>query len=72
MEAEGAALRPRDLQVYKKAFSAAVRIHQASEKWPKHELYGGLADQIRRASKGICANLVEGLAKVGSAEQRRF
>lgn len=65
-------LRPRELSVYKKAFAAAIVIHGASETWPKHELYGGLADQMRRASRGICANLAEGLAKRGDAEQKRF
>ena len=65
-------LKARDLEVYKKAFASAVEIHRVSENWPKHELYGGLAEQMRRASRSICANLVEGLAKMGSAEQRRF
>lgn len=65
-------MRPRDLEVYKRAYAAAVKIHHASDTWPKHELYGGMADQIRRSSKGICANIAEGLAKYGAPEQRRF
>ena len=62
----------RELEVYKRAFRAAVMIHESALNWPKYEIYGGLADQIRRATRGICANLAEGLAKKGEAEQRRF
>lgn len=65
-------MRGRDLEVYKKAFSVSLNLHKLSDTWPKHELFGGLADQMRRASRGICANLVEGLAKVGAKEQQRF
>ncbi|MGB0719671.1 MAG: four helix bundle protein, partial [Bdellovibrionales bacterium] len=31
--------------------------------FPKTEQYSGVADQMRRASKGICANIAEGYAK---------
>ena len=30
---------------------------------PKEEQFNGIADQIRRATKGICANLAEGFGK---------
>lgn len=64
---------PHDLEVYKLAYQRALQLHKASLAWPKYEQYGGLADQIRRASKGICANIVEGLNKQGTAlEERRF
>jgi four helix bundle protein len=65
-------MRIRDLDVYRRAFRCAVDIGNVSKTWPKDELYNGLTDQIRRAARGICANLVEGLAKNGEAEQRRF
>ena len=65
-------MRIRDLEVYRRAFRCAVDIGNASRAWPKDELYHGLTDQIRRAARGICANLVEGLAKNGAAEQRRY
>lgn len=61
------------LSVYQKAFALAVELHKMSEIWPKHELYGGMADQIRRSSKGICANLAEGLSKhMSVADKKRF
>ena len=65
-------MRVRDLEVYKRAFRIAVDIGIASRSWPKDELYHGLTDQGRRAARGICANLVEGLAKNGEAEQKRY
>ncbi len=64
-----------NLDVYKLAFRLALDIHQLSNSssFPKNEQYGGLADQIRRSSKSICANIAEGLTKQGSAtEERRF
>jgi four helix bundle protein len=64
--------KAKELDVYKLAFESALELHKISQGWPKAEQYHGLADQIRRASKSICANTVEGLAKFGAAEQRRF
>jgi len=47
-----------DLEVYKKAFEAAVLIFELSGKFPKEETYS-LTDQIRRSSGSVCANLAE-------------
>lgn len=55
--------RYKDLKVYQKAFDISLDIHQATQNFPKIEQYGGIADQMRRASKGICANIAEGYAK---------
>lgn len=65
--------RFRDLEVYKKAFALSLDIHRASSTFPKHELFA-LSSQIRRASKGICANIAEGFVKQQSsrAEFKRF
>jgi four helix bundle protein len=61
------------LEVFKKAFGVSVEIHKATLKWLKIEQFGGMADQVRRASKSICANLAEGFGKnTSAAEQRRF
>jgi four helix bundle protein len=47
-------------------------VHRVSLTFPAVE-QRALADQVRRASKGICANLAEGFAKHSSAaEFRRF
>ena len=54
--------RHTDLQVYKKAFDAAMLIFQESKKFPKEETYS-LTDQIRRSSRSVCANLAEAWRK---------
>ena len=51
-----------DLQVYQKAFDAAMRIFELSKSFPKEETYA-LTDQIRRSSRSVCANLAEGWRK---------
>jgi four helix bundle protein len=62
-----------DLDVFKRAYRLSLEIHEMSIQLPKHEQYG-LADQLRRASKGICANLAEGFGKqsISKAEFKRF
>jgi four helix bundle protein len=51
-----------ELEVYKKAFDAAMLIFEASRTFPKEETYS-LTDQIRRSSRSVCANLAEGWRK---------
>ena len=51
-----------DLDVYQKAYQLSLDIHKATLGFPKLEQFA-LADQMRRASKSICANLAEGFAK---------
>jgi four helix bundle protein len=46
----------RELRVYKLAFEAAMKIFELSKEWPKEDPYS-LADQIRRASRSVCANI---------------
>lgn len=62
-----------DLDVYKAAFAISLDIHKRSLEFPKIEQYA-LADQARRASKSICANIAEGYAKQqnSKAEFKRF
>jgi len=52
----------RDLQVYCKAFDAAMRLFELSKTFPKEETYS-LTDQCRRSSRSVCANLAEGWRK---------
>ena len=63
-----------DLEVFKKAYRISLEIHHASQAFPKFEQYSGLADQMRRASKGICANIAEGYGKqrISKAEFKRY
>jgi four helix bundle protein len=51
-----------DLDVYKKAFEAAMRIFENSKSFPKEETYS-LTDQVRRSSRSVCANLAEAWRK---------
>ena len=54
--------RHQDLDVYRKAFEAAMRIFEISKGFPKEETYS-LTDQVRRSSRSICANLAEAWRK---------
>jgi four helix bundle protein len=56
------AQRHTELDVYCKAFEAAMRIYRASKTFPKEETYS-LTDQIRRSSRSVCANLAEAWRK---------
>jgi len=61
------------LEVYRRAFDLACEIHHLSQGFPKSEQYS-LADQMRRSSRGICANIAEGHAKshFSKPEFKRF
>ena len=49
----------RDLEAYKRSRSLLVPVHQLIETLPSTEKYG-LCDQMRRASKSVVDNIVEG------------
>ncbi|HEU4344935.1 MAG TPA: four helix bundle protein [Candidatus Binatia bacterium] len=51
-----------DLEVYKKAFDAAMLIFKASKEFPREETYS-LTDQVRRSSRSVCSNLAEAWRK---------
>ena len=50
-----------DLEVFRRAYRVSLEVHRRSLEFPVIE-QRALASQIRRASKSICANLVEGFA----------
>ncbi len=52
----------RDLDVYKIAFQAAMDIFVLTKDFPVEEKYS-MTDQIRRASRSVCANLAEAFRK---------
>ena len=60
-----------DLEVFRRAYGLSLAMHRASLTFPKIEQYGGLADQMRRASKSICATIVEGQGRQ-SASAKEF
>lgn len=51
-----------DLEVYKLAFNAAMKIYELTKHFPVEEKYS-LVDQIRRSSRSVCANFAEAFRK---------
>ena len=62
-----------DLDVFRRAYRASLEVHRASLGFPRIE-QSALADQVRRASKSICASIAEGFGrqKRSKPEFRRF
>ena len=62
-----------DLEVFQRAYRLSLNVHRKSLEMPRIEQFA-LGDQIRRASKSICANIAEGYGrqKQSKAEFRRF
>ena len=62
-----------DLEVFQRGYRAALAMHRLTLTFPEIE-QRVLADQMRRASRSICANLAEGYAKqrLSSGEFRRY
>ena len=52
----------RQLEVYGRAFDAAMELFEASKRFPREEVYS-LTDQVRRSSRSVCANLAEAWRK---------
>ena len=62
-----------DLEVFQRAYRVWLDVHRATLMWPAIE-QRALGDQMRRASKSICANVAEGYGrqKRSKAEFKRF
>lgn len=52
----------KELTVYKLAYKLAMEIFELTKTFPKEETYA-IIDQIRRSSRGVCANIGEGYRK---------
>ena len=63
-----------ELEVFRRAYALSLAMHRASLAWPKIEQFAGVADQVRRASKSVCALLAEGAGRQArsDAEFRRY
>ena len=61
----------RDLDVWHKSMDLAVRVYQATEKFPRSETFG-LASQMRRAATSIPSNIAEGKAIGGLSYSRHL
>jgi four helix bundle protein len=51
-----------DLEVYRRAFQAAMKIFFLTKKFPREEIFS-LVNQIRRSSRSVCSNLAEAWRK---------
>ena len=62
-----------DLEVFQRAYKLSLEIHKLSLEFPQREQFG-LGEQLRKASKSICANIAEGFAKqkYSTKEFKRF
>ena len=61
----------RKLDVWKKSMTFVKDIYQATESFPKSEIYG-LISQMRRAAVSIPSNIAEGAARKGKKEFKQF
>jgi four helix bundle protein len=59
------------LHAWKLCHEFALAVYRATEQWPRSERYG-LTAQIRRAALSAPTNIVEGSAKRGIRECRRY
>lgn len=54
--------RHTDLEVFQRAFEAAMQVFELSKPFPKGEMYS-LTDQVRRSSRSVAANITEAWRK---------
>jgi len=59
------------LIAWKECHQLILAVYQVTDKWPRHELYG-LTSQTRRAAFSAAVNIVEGAARKGVNEFKRF
>ena len=61
-----------DIEVYRKSYDSALKVHEMTKGFPREEMYG-LSSQIKRAALSIPLNIAEGYGKREStAEFKRF
>ena len=60
------------LDVFRRAYVISLEVHQASLTFPKYEQYSGIADQLRRSSKSVCALLTEGGGRQQAGSDTEF
>ena len=63
MQVSGAGMKSyRDLDIYQSSHGLAVKLHAFSLQLPKYEMFE-TGSQLRRASKSVSANIVEGYGR---------
>ncbi|MBL7833770.1 MAG: four helix bundle protein [Cyclobacteriaceae bacterium] len=61
----------RDLIVWQKAHELVLDVYQATQSFPKEEMYA-LTSQIRRSTMSVAANIAEGFKKTSSRDKIRI
>lgn len=61
----------KELIVWQRAHQFVLKTYSFTANFPREEIYG-LTSQFRRAAISIPANIVEGYAKRGKADKRRY
>ena len=59
------------LTAWQVCYTLVLETYRATERFPRHELYG-ITSQTRRAAFSAAANIAEGSAKHGPREFRRY
>ena len=60
------------LDVFRRAYAVSLEVHRASLAFPKIEQFSGIADQLRRSSKSVCALLTEGGGRQQAGSDTEF
>jgi four helix bundle protein len=61
----------RDLRAWQNAMDLALKIYQATTKFPRDEMYG-LTSQLRRAAVSVPSNIAEGKGRSSDKELLQF
>lgn len=61
----------RKLKVWEKAHQLTLRVYEATERFPREELFG-LTLQMRKSSSSVPTNIAEGCGRGSSADFARF
>lgn len=60
-----------EMPLWQEAHKLAVKVHEITSSFPKHELYG-LTSQLRRAAVSIAANVAEAFGRYHYRDKLRF